>query len=212
MTWAIIFSGDLWSLSSSASSPILAIARFSSISGLCSFSILGNASSSFLSNHINWHVLHKSRWIRRLSLLTVNSLSICTQQGHFLFDRVLTVIASSQSFLAVSSFKYCRSTAIFAAMPEHTSHFHSDPSATRVGLSDVLHLGQIMLKALSHAYNCISVLIITEFNRMINKFYPPRQAMAWYDNFCCRVLSFISMLHLPCEFASSIRKIRAVHQ
>jgi len=58
-----------------------------------------------------------------------------------------------------------------------------------------------MFKSFSKTYNYILVLIITEFNCMINQFDPAGLAMARYDKLCFRVL-----------FSGLFKRSRIAHQ
>jgi hypothetical protein len=66
---------------------------------------------------------------------------------------MLSVTAVHHSFLTMSLAKYRRSTGRLTAIPQHPSHLHRGPAATRLGLSAVLHVGHIRLFILSHEFD-----------------------------------------------------------
>ena len=94
---ATYFSPGSGSFTTFSANCIFASARLCSMPENPASGAFGNASSSFLSNQINWHVLHRSRLIRRSSRRLANSLKAFPQLGQLLSDGVLSATAVRQS-------------------------------------------------------------------------------------------------------------------
>jgi hypothetical protein len=145
MAAATYFSPVSGSFATFSANCIFASARLCSMPEDLTSRAIGNASSSFLSNQINWHVLHRSRLTRRSSPRLANSLKAFPQLGQLLSDGVLSATAVRQSSLTISLFKCLLNTARLTAVPEQASHLHRSPAITIFELSNVLHVGQIKL-------------------------------------------------------------------